>query len=526
MTETAADPLRALIVWLPDWPISAARMEQGLPPDGPLALVDRGHVVACSESARREGVRRGLRLREAQLRCPELVLAPYDATADARAFDPVVAVIEQIVPGVQILRPGLCAVRARGAARYYGGEQQAAERLLTALEEHGLAGTGIGIADSLFAAEQAVWQATAQHPLIIVPAGESARFLAGLPIEALGDDSVTPLLRRLGARTLGDFAALSATDVRTRFGETGARAHARAGGNDPRPVIARVPPRELDCSVEFEPPLDRVDQIAFGMRAASELFITRLTRERLVCTGIRITVTDETGVNSERGWAHPRYFTAADVLDRVRWQLQGDSGADGGPDSPVARVQIAPEHVDAAAGHEEGLWGQMADERIHHGLSRIQSMLGHEAVLTAVAGGGRLLAERRVLVPWGDAPPATARAASSRPWPGSLPDPQPTTVFETPQPVTVLDAGGTTVDVDRRGSLSGAPTWLGHEQGGTGPPGRHRIAGWAGPWPLRQRWWDPAKSRRSDRFQILDDNGTAWLLLLEQHCWWAEGRYD
>lgn len=515
----STSPVRVMVVWCPNWPIVAARASGLLAIDAPVALVGRGHVVACSAEARDHGVRRGQRLREAQQRCPELVTGAYDPAVDARAFEPVVAVVEERVPGVQVLRPGLCAVRARGAARYYGGEDRAAAELLGSL---GNQDARLGIADGIFAAEQAAYRTAGHRRTLIVPVGSSPAFLAPLPIDALpidavGEAGLVSLLKRLGAYTLGDFAALSATDVRTRFGETGALAHARASGEDHRAVVARIPPKDFDHLVEFEPPLDRIETVAFGFRTAADAFVAGVTAAGLVCTAIRVVVQSDSGSVSEREWAHPRHFTAAEVLDRVRWQLQG---AGGGLSSPITSVRVSPERVDAASNHETGLWGSAPDERIHHGLSRIQSMLGHEAVLTAVAGGGRMLSERRVLVPWGDAQPVMAAAIAGRPWPGSLPDPPPATVFETLLPVLVLDAAGESITVDQRGTLSAPPTQL------QLPNGRHRVTAWAGPWPLHERWWDAARSRRADRFQLVAEGGEAWLVLLEHDRWWAEARYD
>lgn len=526
---------RTMVVWFADWPVEAARATEGLPPTAAVAITDKGFVIACSAEARREGVRRGLRVREAQLRCPELTIIPYDSDADIRAFEPVISSIEEIIPGVEPLRPGLCAVRARGAARYYGGELPAAAALLDRMLAEGRPQASIGIADSRFAAEQAAYRAVPGatedhrvvegasalgHRVLIVPPGASPVFLAPLPIETVGDADLTTLLRKLGARTLGDFAALSATDVRARFGEPGWRAHERAAGLDHRVVVPRVPPLDFDAQIDFEPPLDRIDQIAFALRAVADRFSSGFTTAGLVCTGIRVHITTEDAVISEREWSHPRYFTPADVVDRVRWQLQGD-GIDAGLDAPIARVRLSPTHVDAIGNHEEGLWGRSPDERIHHGLSRIQSMLGHDAVLTAVPGGGRMLAERRVLVPWGDAPPPTSRLAADRPWPGSLPAPAPATVYEPPIPADVMTSDGTSVDVDRRGRVSGDPAWL-----TLATNRRQRVTAWAGPWPIRQRWWDPARARRIDRFQLVDEHGDGWLLLLEQHLWRVEARYD
>jgi protein ImuB len=517
---SSANPLRVVLTWCPDWPIVAAVAAGLLPEGAPGALIDRGDVVACSVEARRDGVRRGLRLREAQARCPELVTIAYDPVADARAFEPVAQVIEERVPGVQVLRPGLATVRARGAARYYRGEDRAASELLGALGRFTpIRDARIGIADGIFAAEQAAYRTTPHQRTLIVPAGASPQFLGPLPIEVLGEPKLVPLLKRLGAGTLGDFAALNETDVRARFGEDGARAHARAAGRDPRPVIARIPEKDFDREALFEPPLDRVETVAFAFRASADDFVAGITAAKLVCTAIRVVIDTEDGSSSQREWTHPRHFTAPEVLDRVRWQLQG---AGGDLASPVTRVLVSPERVDAIGNHEAGLWGQAPDERIHHGLSRIQSMLGHDAVLTAVAGGGRMLAERRVLVPWGNAPPAAALATAGRPWPGGLPDPPPATVFETLQPVLVLDAAGRAVEVDARGAISAPPAWLAQASGAD----RLAVTNWAGPWPLQQRWWDAARSRRATRFQLVDERGEAWLVLRENDRWWAEARYD
>ncbi|MFK4837669.1 hypothetical protein ACI3KY_18220, partial [Microbacterium sp. ZW T2_14] len=113
----------------------------------PIAVVERNLVVACSASARAEGVRRGQRRRDAQARCPGLILVNADAARDHRAFAPIVSMIEERAPGVQLVRPGLCALRARGPARYYGGETEAARVLLGALREAGVDGVRAGIAD-------------------------------------------------------------------------------------------------------------------------------------------------------------------------------------------------------------------------------------------------------------------------------------------------------------------------------------------------------------------------------------------
>ncbi|GAA3744886.1 DNA polymerase Y family protein [Leifsonia bigeumensis] len=518
-------PERVLLLWCPDWPVEAALRMQGpavrdQAPDVPIAVIEAGRVYASSTSARAEGVVRGLKLREAQARCPALLVTPWRPEDDARAFEPVLVAIEELMPGVEALRPGVCAIRVRGPAAYYGGEEEAALWLLDRLDELGVPGTRIGIADGVFTAEQAARQRPVQRwaqRIRIVPAGAAAGYLAPLPVAVLDDAPVVTLLRRLGVYTLGDFASLAADDVRDRLGEQGARLHALASGLDSRPVQARVPPHDLGCSIDFEPAIDRIDQVAFGVRALADRFVAGLTTARLVCTSLRIELDAERGELSARTWLHPRSFTPSDVVDRVRWQLQGGA-SEVGLRSGIVAVRLEPATVDSIGNHEEGLFGGGPDERIHHALSRVQGMLGRTAVLTGAIGGGRGPADRATLVPWGDR--LVHEREPSPPWPGRLPDPAPSTVFEPPRPVSVFTASGDELAVDERGAITAPPA--------TVSSGRAtlRVAAWAGPWTTDERWWDPERASRTSRFQVVDTAGTAWLLALEHGRWWAEGRYD
>lgn len=508
------EPLRSLIVWVPDWPVVALTRDGDDPPDPdlPIAVFAKGAVAACSAAARAEGVRRGQRRRDAQARCPQLLVVEADETRDHRAFAPLIARLEELAPGVQLLQPGLCALRARGPARFYGGEAAAATVLVGALADAGLADVRAGIADGPFTAEQAARAGTRpEDPLRIVPPGESAAFLAPLPVTALEDD-VVDLFARLGVRTLGQVAEMAPERLVERFGPRGARLHALAAGSDSRPVTQRTPPPELHREVSFEPPLELAEQVAFGMRIAAEEFIAGLGAVDLVCTELRVVLTGDRGDRSDRVWLHPGAFDAAAVVDRVRWQL-----AEQGLKSPVARVRIAPEGVDAAAHHTATLFGSGPEERVHHALSRVQAMLGHRGVLMPAVGGGRWLAERQMLVPWGDRPVGTQ--TRDRPWPGSLPDPLPATVFAEQVPVAVVDQDGDMVAVDGRGELTASPAAL-------VAGGRSRAIGtWAGPWPVIERGWD-ARARRAHRFQVVDMTQTAWLLVCEEGVWHAEGLYD
>lgn len=512
-------PVRSLVVWVPDWPVVAYALESEEPPpaDAPVAVIEKGAVVACSPAARDEGVRRGQRRRDAQARCPGLVVVDADAGRDHRAFAPVIARLEELAPGVQLRHPGLCVLRARGPARYYGGEPAAATVLAGAAAGEGVADVRVGVADGPFAAEQAARAGTTQgDPIRIVPPGATAAFLAPLSVAVLDDETVS-LFARLGVQTLGQVAGLSRERLVERFGARGARLHALVTGADDRAITPRTPPPERHREEWFEPPLELAEQVAFGVRVAAEEFVSALAADRLVCTELRIVVTGARGERSERVWLHPGMFDPAAIVDRVRWQL-----AERGLRSGVERVRLEPEAVEEASHHAPVLFGSGGEERVHHALSRVQAMLGHRGVVTPVIGGGRWLAERQVLVPWGDRGPSATKGTAdrSRPWPGSLPDPLPATVFSEPVPVAVVDGEGDMVAVDARGEPTATPAAL--VEGGV----VRRIGQWAGPWPVVERMWDAARARRAHRFQVVDEGQTAWLLVCEDAVWRAEGRYD
>ena len=239
---------RVLAVWCPDWPAVAAAAAADLPATRPVAVFLANRVIACSAPARADGVRRGLRRREAQARCPELHVAQADPERDARLFESVAAAVDEAAPGVEVLRPGLLVLAARGAIRYFGSEEAAAERLVDAVAAAG-AECQIGIADELSTAVIAARRA------VLVPAGGGARFLAPLPIAEIAAEpslaapdrtDLVDLLRRLGLRTVGAFAALSPVDVASRFGTDAVRAHRTARGEPERPPSARTLPPDLE----------------------------------------------------------------------------------------------------------------------------------------------------------------------------------------------------------------------------------------------------------------------------------------
>lgn len=530
---------RTLVFWVPDWPVQAFFRDQQssevIPSeiaDSAIALVTQHRVVACSAAARAEGVRTGLREREAQSRCPNLAVHPHDPQVDERRFAPIAAALERLIPGIELRRPGLCAMRSRGPARYYGSEEQAATALLSLATDLGLPDARVGIADGLFTAEQVVRAAPGSFMVSspsagirILSPGTSAAFLSPLPVARAANGSLATLLVGLGIRTLGAMAALPEDAVQQRFGAAGVAVHRRASAAHPANsdrAQPRQPTRELGVEIAFEPPIDTTEQLGFACASVAKQFISALTAERLVCTALRIELTDDIGVHHEREWLHPRYFSAADTVGRVRWQASALARTSERGGAGVTQLRITPTHTDRAATHEPGLWSTEPDARVHHHLSRVQSRLGHTGVGTLELVGGRLLTERQRFIPWNTArvPDTSARASAAGPWPGALVAPTPSQVFPRPLPAELIDASGQTICIDTEDLLTSSPARLCVKHGAIDAP----VVHWSTPWVIRERWWQSTASRA--RVQVQLEGGDAWLLFLEGEQWFAEGHYD
>ncbi|TWF96555.1 DNA polymerase Y family protein [Kitasatospora viridis] len=557
----SAAAARVLAVWYPDWPIVATGGLSG--PADPVAVVEDGRVLACSDAARRAGVRRGQRLRLAHRLCPELRLRERDPLAETRWFESVVAAVGAFTPRVEVLRPGLCVLPVKGPARYFGGEEALVGQVQRALAELGAerrpggtadggAGGGagvpdratdwggpaddpsatpapeepsppavlppgprVGVADGVFAG------VLAARAGVLVPVGRTAEFLAPYSVAVLEDEGLAELLVRLGLPTLGDFARLPAATVADRFGPAGRLAHRLARGLEARPPAAPLPGLDLAVEQRFDPPELLAEPLVFVGRALAERLHEALAGAGVACRRVSVEVGCADGSSAARLWQHEGRLSAPALAERVRWQLQAWQGA--GTFAPAAGgftvLRLAPEELVPDHGRQLALWGQtVVADRVERAAARVQALLGYGGLSRVERVGGRGPGEVLVRVPWGEQPlPA---ADLDAPWPGRLPHPAPGVVWPQPRPVAVLDAAGQPVGVSGRAEVTAPPCQLLLD-------GRLAVVtGWAGPWPAVEQWWDPELSRRRARFQVTLADGRALLLVLAGGGWTVEGSYS
>ena len=345
-----------MVVWCPDWPVVAAGTEQRLSDQAPVAVVQAGQVLACSPAARLEGVRRGMRRRDASATCPELILVEADESRDVRAFETVLAAVEDVSASVTPIRPGLCALAA--PRRFYGGEAQAAAVVAQRLVAAGVWDCRLGIAEGMFAAEQAARRAAPQElgdragghgrrgswPIC---RSASGRCRAGQPAAPAGPATAGRLRRLVGPRRRRPGSAATAP------GCTGWLAGPTRGW----PPAGAAP---LDLSA--------VDQFRAAAGHASSRSSSAPGRRPNVVwpscpgtgwsappSGSRCSVTPAAELGPDLG-AFALVRGSADIVDRLYWQLQADPLPE-----PAGEVRLVPELVESLADHGDGLWGSATD---------------------------------------------------------------------------------------------------------------------------------------------------------------------
>ena len=400
------------------------------------------------------GVRRGMRRRDAQARCPELGVLRRQ-------------------PGPR--RPGVRAGAGcgRGAAPRASprcapgwwrcvrrGASTAASRPRRRCSPSDWSGSASGTSGSALPTScsppsRPPGAPRAQDCLVVAP-GESVPFLRELPVEVLDDcPERTP-----SACSSGSACAPSVTSATCRRPTSATGSAARSPGcTGWSAVTGAVAPRDPHPA-------------ARPGRATSTSSRRSTTPRRSASASGRPPTGSSTGWPGS-GWSAPRCWSrraAREASEPLRRRGPGCTRAGSPPPTwstgctgscresfragevraPVDRVLFEPMTVVPDAVHADALWGG-TDERVERGIARVQGMLGHEAVVVRRAPG-----RSRPCRPAGPGAvgraadrPAARRATLARQHPaarsGAGAEPS-------PWPAEVVGAGGRPVGVDDRGA--------------------------------------------------------------------------
>ena len=201
------------------------------------------------------------------------------APEDTVNVDALLAIAREFSPRYEQHRADLVSIDASGLDRLIGPPRTIGEEL-----RRDAAARGVHLHVALARTRAAALVLALARPgVTIVEPGRERESLASLPIAILEKAdpsalSLEPLYSRWGIRTLGEFAALPATDLSARLGRRALAWQSIARGEDTAPLVPTRPEERFESSLELEWPVEGLEPLSFALTRLLEPLSARLER--------------------------------------------------------------------------------------------------------------------------------------------------------------------------------------------------------------------------------------------------------
>jgi DNA polymerase-4 len=248
----------------------------GAPPE------QRGVVASASYAARAFGVRSAMPTAQALRLCPQAIVLPPRHKVYQEYSARMMAILSEYTPLVEPLSLDEAFLDVTGCEARWGSPEELAHELQERLRvELGLTAS-IGLASNKLVAKIASGLEKPQG-FVVVPHGREADFLAPLPVEKLwGVGEVTARsLSEMGVSSVGQLAALSATQLEARFGRRGLDLCRQARGIDDAPVVVERAEKSLSREVTFAEDVGDPKILRKELRILSESVARQLRKRGL-----------------------------------------------------------------------------------------------------------------------------------------------------------------------------------------------------------------------------------------------------
>jgi DNA polymerase-4 len=240
----------------------------------------RGVVSAASYEARPYGVRSAMPIGRAARLCPHAAFLPVDMQKYQRVSVQVMAILGDFSPLVEPVSVDEAFVDLTGTESLFGSPVGAARSIKRRiLAETGLTASA-GLAANKFVAKVAS-ELEKPDGLVVVPAGDEARFLGALPIERLWGVGrvMAKALGELGFATIGQLQRAPRALLARRFGKHGEALCDLAFGQDDRPVQPYGAPKSIGAEETFGADCTSGDQLKTTLRSHAERVAAELRAE-------------------------------------------------------------------------------------------------------------------------------------------------------------------------------------------------------------------------------------------------------
>ena len=254
----------------------------------------RGVVAACSYEARTFGIHSAMPISEAYRRCPEAVYVRPRMRDYVAESTKIMEILHSYSPVVRQISVDEAFLDMRGTERLLGPPEEVARKIKAQVRrERGLA-ISIGVASNRYVAKIASAYGKPDG-LFVVPPGEEAAFMAGLPLAKLwGAGKV--LRRRLEGRGISAIPELQEKEeswLRGAFGPSaGIFLYRASRGIDPGIYPDEPKSRSISNETTFGEDTEEPEEIHRAILWLCDTLTFRLLEENLFATTLTVKVRD------------------------------------------------------------------------------------------------------------------------------------------------------------------------------------------------------------------------------------------
>ncbi len=345
---------------------------------------ERGVVSSCSYPARRFGVRSAMPMSRALRLCPDLLVVSGAYSAYRQHSEQVMgilgeytALIEQISIDEAFL--DLSDLPQDGA--------DLAREIQRAINTRLNLPCSLGVARNKLVAKIASDYGKGQHKgegypnaITVVPAGEEAQFLSGLPVLALWGigPKTAAILKDMGVQTIGDLANMPEATLAHRFGVTGHELWLRARGIDDRPIETEHAAKSISQEVTFERDVREGERLRQTLRSLSEGVAFRLRSVKLCAATIKLKLRWEDFTTPTRQVSLSQPTDQDGVILAAALGLFEELWEKG---RPVRLLGVGASRLTPAA-HQLGLWDtpNQKERRLLEALDELRERFGEQVI--------------------------------------------------------------------------------------------------------------------------------------------------
>lgn len=276
----------------------------------------RGVVAAASYPARTRGIRSAMAMATARRLAPDLVIVPPRIDRYREVSAQVMALLRTVVADIEQISVDEAFLDVRPARRLFGGPEQIGALLRGRIREE--LGLPSSVGGSVSRAVAKIASARAKPDgMLIVPAADTAAFLAPLPvsvISGIGPKAVAGL-ERLGVHTVGQLRELPPGPLARVLGPRAPEVARLADGSDRTGLGTLVRDRSLGTERTWDEDLTDPAEVRRRLTRMADETARQLRRQQLLARTVVLKLRSPDGTTRTRSSTFPQ---PTDTGERLR----------------------------------------------------------------------------------------------------------------------------------------------------------------------------------------------------------------